>query len=100
MEEIISNIEKFTNDEQDTINKIAAGEIEMLTPEEAELYARWKTTYALASERFQLEQKTRMRESQARIEQSQQIADAAAANLQAQADLARARLEAVQNGQI
>lgn len=99
-EEIIGNMEQFTQEELARINELATNTAENITFEDMKLFSRWETSEAIANERFQAELKTLEAENAAKIEQSQQIADAAAANLQAQADLARARLEAVQNGQI
>lgn len=99
-EEIISQKETFTTEETDRINLLAAGAVDEITQEDIELYSRWKTSNALCEARFKIEQDTLIAESNARIEAANQIANAAIANLEAQAELAKARLEAVKNGQI
>ena len=100
IEEIISNMESFTNEEKDIINKMAVGEIEEITPEQLEIYTRYQVSKALAEERFQAEMQALKDETDAKIEQSKQVNNAAIANLEAQAALAQARLEAVKNGKI
>ena len=98
--EIVEQMEKFTGDEQDRINLLAAGKVENITPEDLELFSRWKTSVALADARFQAEAEAIKARTDAEIEQRGKIAKAAFDNLEAQAELAKARLKAVQDGQI
>ena len=98
--EIIKNMEKFTVDEQERINLLAAGKAENITIEDMELFARWKTSLALADARFQAEAEALKARTDAEIKQREKIAKVAFENLEAQRDLALARLEAVKNGQI
>lgn len=99
-DEIIALKETFTQEETDRINLLAAGAVQDITQEDLDLYSRWQTSNALCEARFKAEQDALIAESNARIEASREIANAAINNLEAQAALARARLEAVQNGEI
>jgi len=99
-EKIFAEMESFTNEEIDVINKIASGDLEGITPEDLEVYTRFQTSKAVADEKLQAEIQALKDETNAKIEQMQAINDAAIANLEAQRDLALARLEAVKNGQI
>lgn len=98
--EIVEQMEKFTGDEQDRINLLAAGKVENITPEDMELFSRWKTSLALADARFKAEAEALKARTDAEIEQREKVAKAAFENLEAQRNLALARLEAVKNGQI
>ena len=99
-DEIIGQMETFTQEEIARINLLATGNVEDITQDDMELFSRWETSNALAEARFEAEIETVQAESAARVEQMQSVATAAIANLEAQAALARARLEAVQNGEI
>lgn len=98
--EIMEQMEKFTVDEQERINLLAAGKVEKITMEDMELFTRWKTSLALADARFKAEAEAIKARTDAEIEQREKIAKAAFENLEAQKELALARLEAVKNGQI
>lgn len=98
--EIVEQMEKFTGDEQDRINLLAAGKVENITMEDVELFSRWKTSLALADARFKAEAEAIKARTDAEIEQREKVAKAAFDNLEAQAELAKARLKAVQNGQV
>lgn len=99
-QDVFSEMETFTNEEIDVINKIASGDLEDITPENLEVYTRFQTSKALADEKLQAELQALKDETTAKIEQAQAVNNAAVANLEAQRDLALARLEAVKNGQI
>lgn len=99
-QDIFAEMETFTNDEKDVINKIASGDLEGITPEDLEVYTKFQTSKALADEKLQAELQALKDETNAKIEQAQALNDAAIANLEAQRDLALAKLEAVKNGQI
>ena len=99
-QEIFAEMESFTNEEIDVINKIASGDLEGITPADLEVYTRFQTSKAIADEKLQAELQALKDETSAKIEQAQAINDAAVANLEAQAELAKARLELVKNGQI
>lgn len=93
-------METFTNEEKDVINRIASGNLEGITKDELDVYTRFQTSKALADEKLQAELQALKNETDAKIEQSKAVNDAAIANLEAQAELAKARLELVKNGQI
>lgn len=99
-QEIFAEMESFTNEEIDVINKIASGDLEGITPADLEVYTRFQTSKAIADEKLKTELQALKDETAAKIEQSKTVNDAAIANLEAQRDLALARLEAVKNGQI
>ena len=96
--DITGNREHFTNEEKERINLIAAGKAENLTNEDIALYARWVAECTRVSESLQILRDEIGRETTAKVEASQAIAQAAVENLEAQRDLALARLEAVSNG--
>lgn len=99
-QDIFAEMESFTNEEKDVINRIASGNLEDITPEDLEVYTRFQTSKAVADEKLQAELQALKDETAAKIEQSKAVNDAAIANLEAQAELAKARLKAVQDGQI
>ena len=98
--EIMEQMETFTVEEQERINLLAAGKAENITMEDMELFSRWKTSLALADARFKAEAEAIKARTDAEIEHREKIAAAAFNNLEAQAELAKARLELVKNGQI
>lgn len=98
--DIVSNLEQFTEDEKARINALATNSVENITFDDMQLYARWQASNALADKRFQDEQAAQEAVTQARIEDSRNVANASIEALNAQADLARARLKAVENGQV
>lgn len=99
-QDVFSEMETFTNEEKDIINRIASGDLEGITKDDLDVYTRFETSKALANEKLQAELKALENETAAKIEQSKAVNDAAVANLEAQAELAKARLELVKNGQI
>lgn len=99
-QDIFAEMETFTNEEIDVINKIASGNLEGITPADLEVYTRFQTSKAIADEKLQTELQALKDETDAKIEQSKALNDAAIANLEAQRDLALAKLKAVENGQI
>lgn len=99
-QEIFAEMESFTNEEIDVINKIASGDLEGITPADLDVYTRFQTSKAVADAKLQTELQALKDETAAKIEQSKAVNDAAVANLEAQAELAKARLKAVQDGQI
>ena len=96
--DITGNREHFTIEETDRINLIAAGQAEDLTNDDMALYARWVADCTRVSESLQILRDEMEKETAAKVEASQAIAQAAVENLEAQRDLALARLEAVSNG--
>lgn len=99
-DEIVSNMEQFTQEETDRINQLAAGNVSNPTPDDLELYARWKTSNALADARFKAENDALQAQTEQNTKMAQAYNKAAIENLNAQKELALARLEAVKNGQI
>lgn len=99
-DEIVSNMEQFTQVETDRINQLATGNISNPTIEDMELYARWKTSNALADARFKAENDALQAQMKQNMELAQIYNKAAIDNLNAQKELAFARLKAVENGQI
>lgn len=99
-QDIFAEMETFTNEEIDVINKIASGDLEGITSADLEVYTRFQTSKSIADEKLQAELQALKDETTAKIEQAQAVNDAAVANLEAQRDLALARLKAVQDGQI
>ena len=99
-QDIFGEMETFTDEEKEIVNRIASGDLEGITEKELEVYTRFQTSKALADAKLQAELQALKDETDAKIEQSKAVNDAAVANLEAQRDLALARLEAVKNGQI
>lgn len=99
-DEIISNMEKFTQAELERIDQLAADNVSNPTLEDMKLYARWQTSNAIANARFEAEMYALQEQTKANIEEARKLNDAAIANLEAQAALAQARLKAVENGQV
>lgn len=99
-QDIFAEIETFTNDEKAIVNRLASGDLEGITKAELEVYTRFQISKAIMNERLQSELNALKDETAAKLEQSQQLNDAAIANLEAQKQLALTRLEMVKNGQI
>ena len=99
-QDIFAEMESFTNEEKDIINRIASGDLEGITKDDLDVYTRFQTSKALADEKLQAELQALKDETNAKIEQAQALNGAAIANLEAQAELAKARLKVVQDGQI
>ena len=66
--EIMEQMEKFTVDEQERINLMAAGKAENITMEDVKLFSRWETSLALADARFQAENEAIKARADAEIE--------------------------------
>ena len=49
-QDIFVEMESFTNEEKDIINRIASGDLEGITPEDLEVYTRYQTSKAIADE--------------------------------------------------
>lgn len=99
-QDIFAEMETFTNEEKDVINRIASGDLEGITPADLEVYTRFQTLKAVADAKLQAELQALKDETDAKIEQSKAVNDAAVANLEAQRNLALARLEMVKHGEI
>ena len=99
-QDIFAEMETFTDEEKEIVNRIASGNLEGITEDDLDVYTRFQTSKALADTKLQAELQALKDETDAKIEQAQAVNDAAVANLEAQAELAKARLELVKNGQI
>lgn len=93
-------IKEITSEMTETVDRLKRNNFKDATPEEIEVYAQWSKIIALQSAEFESIRETRERESQERIKNDAAQAKAAINALEAQRDLALARLEAVKNGQI
>lgn len=99
-QDIFAEMETFTDEEKEIVNRIASGNLEGITEDDLDVYTRFQISKALADTKLQAELQALKDETDAKIEQAQAVNDAAVANLEAQAELAKARLELVKNGQI
>ena len=93
-------IKEITPAMTETVDRLKRENFKDATPEEIEVYAEWSRIMALQSAEFESIRETRERESAERRENDAAQAKAAIDALEAQRDLALARLEAVKNGQI
>lgn len=86
---------EFTEQERNTITDILKRNLENLTPEEVELYARWKTAVALSEAEFEAKIQAMKEESANKIEKFNEIAVTAKQNLKDLKKSALARLERI-----
>lgn len=93
-------IKEITSEMTETVNRLKQSNFKDATPDEIEVYAEWSRIMALQSAEFESIRETRERESEERIKNDAAQTKAAIEALEAQRDLALARLEAVKNGQI
>lgn len=93
-------MKEITPEMTKTVNRLKRDNFKDATPEEIEVYAEWSKLMALQSAEFENIRETRERELAERRENDAAQAKAAIDALEAQRDLALARLEAVKNGQI
>lgn len=98
--DIISNLETFTEEEKARIDQLACNAVENITYDDMQLFARWQTSMELANERFAQEQAALKSVIDAKIENDKRISEASIELLKARTDLARAKLKAVENGQV
>ena len=84
----------------ETVDRLKRENFKDATPDEIEVYAEWSRIMALQSAEFENIRETRERELEERRKNNDAQAKAAIDALEAQRDLALARLEAVKNGQI
>lgn len=96
----VSILEDFTAEEKMRINQLAGGEVESPSIEDMRLFARWESAKAVRSEKVRAEMKATEDYLESKKNDSKRIADASVEVLNAQVDLARARLKAVENGQV
>lgn len=93
-------IKEITPEMTETVDKLKRDNFKDATPEEIEVYTEWTRLMTLQSAEFENIRETRKRESEERIKNDAAQAKAAIDALEAQKELALARLEAVKNGQI
>lgn len=93
-------MKEITPEMTETVNRLKRENFKDATPDEVEIYAEWSRIMALQSAEFENIRETRERESEERRKNDAAQAKAAINALEAQRDLALARLEAVKNGQI
>lgn len=98
--EILANRETFSQEELERLNRLATGEIESPTMDDMNLYAAWKASNSNATALMNAEIEALKERTSADIANSKAIADASVEAFNAQADLAKARLKAVENGQV
>lgn len=91
-------MKQITPDMIRTVDDLKRREFKDATPEEIETYAQWSRINALQDAEFQHHREVRERESKARKESYEAQAKSAIDALNALADLAKAKLEAVENG--
>ena len=97
--EIIEQLEQFTEEEKERINQLAAQNVEELTREDLELYSRWQVSNALMEERFELEKEQQRAISQAKIENARAVRDEAISLMKTRKAIALAKLQAVENSE-
>lgn len=93
-------IKEITPAMTETVDRLKRDNFKDATPDEIEVYAEWSRIMALQSAEFESIRKTRERELEERRKNDEAKTKAAIDALEAQRDLALARLEAVKNGQI
>lgn len=98
--DIISQMEQFSEEEKARIDLLACNAVDNITFEDMQLYSRWQTSVKLAEERFAAELAAIKNSVESRNENNKRIADASVEAFRAQAELAKARLKAVENGQV
>lgn len=81
-----------------TVDKLISSNFENATPEEIEVYGEWNRLRALHDADLQQKAQVREQESAERRELYRQQAESAMNALDALADLAKAKLKAVENG--
>ena len=93
-------MKEITSEMTETVNRLKRENFKDATPDEIETYAEWSRIMALQSAEFESIRETRNAELEERRKNNAAQAKAAIDALEAQRDLALARLEAVKNGQI
>lgn len=91
-------MDEFTVAEKDRINLLYGTDFADITPEDAELIARFERYKAINEERFLNEMQLRERESQLKMETTKAQHDLAMSNLEELQKAALKRLERLENG--
>lgn len=93
----MSDSTKFTPAERDVINKIAAGEVENVSIEDAKIYARWECANALQDEEHKAKLAALDAEMQVRLQASADEHAYAMQTLEQLRNAAVARLGSIEN---
>lgn len=93
------SFEEYTEQERQTINDITRREFADMTPEEVALYAEWTSTADYLESDAQAKRDALERETQAKIEAAKETEKKALDTLELMAQAARAKLEAVRDGE-
>ena len=96
-EEILNQLESFSEEEKQRINQLAAQNVEELTQEDLELYSRWQVSKALMDERFELELEQQKAISEAKIDNARAIRDEAISLMKTRKEIALAKLRAIES---
>ena len=97
---MISYMGEITAEMVETVDKLKRTNFEGATPDEMALYTEYVRLNALQDAEFKDTQARREQRAKERREANQRKTDAAVNALEALADLARAKLKAVENGQV
>ena len=84
---------EFTNAEQERINQLYGNDFKDITPDDAQLIARWESWKATQDLEYRAKTDALKAETQAKMEESKRIADKAMADLEELKLAALARLE-------
>ena len=84
---------EFTNAEQERINQLYGNDFKDITPEDANLIARWEAFKAVQKSEHKAKLKAYEDEATAKVEESKRIADKAMSDLEELKNAALARLE-------
>lgn len=97
---MVNYMKNITPEMTATVDRLKSTNFEGATADDIEMYAEWSRLMALQDAEFESIRQTRELESATRRQNDTAQAKAAIDALEAQRDLALARLEAVKNGQI
>ena len=92
-------LHEFTPEMLQSVDALINRGFKDATPDEIELYAQWKSFQALHNDEMNSMRKNRDAMIQAQLEHDEAQAKSAIDALEALANLARAKLKAVENGQ-
>ena len=95
---MLEHLEGFTSKDSMRINELVASNFEGATPEDIELYARWKSALALVDDEAKRKAENERKEIEARIEIQQREFELREEILKTELAAAKARWEAVKNG--
>lgn len=87
----------FTNEEKDRINQLYGNDFKGITPDDAQLIARFEQFKAVQNAKFKAESEAIAAQAQANLENANRIAETALANLNELHERAIARLDRFEN---